>query len=72
MTSSSTLDPDSTPGGAAGRPKGQDIRSLGPSDSSDTGSDSVGENGLDPSILAPADESIAAARSTIDRGPGNR
>lgn len=66
MTSSSTLDPDSTPGGAARRPKGHDIRSLGPSDSSDTGSDSVGETGLDPVILA---EDGDATGTGVDPSP---
>jgi hypothetical protein len=40
MTSRSTLDPDNFPASPQPKlPKGHDIRSLGPSDSSDSGSD---------------------------------
>ena len=44
MASKSTLDPDNFPTGSARRsaPKGHDIRSLGPSDSSDSASDLAG------------------------------
>ena len=45
---SSTLDPENFP---AGRPrktqKGHDVRALGPSDSSDTGADMMGQGPLD-------------------------
>jgi hypothetical protein len=46
----STLDPDDLPGqDAPTQPKGHDVRSLGPSNSSDTGADMVGldQVGLD-------------------------
>ena len=44
MASKSTLDPDNYPSGSRRRdePKGHDIRSLGPSDSSDSASDLSG------------------------------
>ena len=44
MAGSSTLDPDNfpTPGRGQKPPKGHDTRSLGPSDSSDSGSDTTG------------------------------
>ena len=44
MASKSTLDPDNFPRGSTRRtaPKGHDIRSLGPSDSSDSASDLAG------------------------------
>jgi hypothetical protein len=51
MNAASTLDPDALPGGGAARPPGHDTGSLGPSDLSDTGSDSVGPTGYDRSIL---------------------
>ncbi len=41
----STLDPDNFPHGRARKtPKGHDVRALGPSDSSDAGSDLIGAN----------------------------
>lgn len=70
MTSSSTLDPDSTPGGQAGRPKGHDpgTRMDHPGqDATDADPDGSGERDE-----AMSDESIAGARSTIDRGPDVR
>ena len=44
MASKSTLDPDNFPSGSRrrGQPKGHDVSSLGPSDSSDSGSDLAG------------------------------
>src|SRR5262249_33972232 len=39
MSGSSTLDPDNLPDKPQNRPKGHDTRTLGPSDSSDSGSD---------------------------------
>jgi len=39
MAGASTLDPDNLPEDSKKRPKGHDTRSLGPSDSSDSGSD---------------------------------
>lgn len=69
MSSSSTLDPDATPGAAPVRPPGHDVRSLGPSDRSDTGSDSVGATGFDPVILDGDGDSTGTGvdPSPIDR-----
>ena len=53
VTSSSTLDPDSIPDGEE-KPKpppGHDTRSLGPSDSSDSGSDMAGPGLIDDDAL---------------------
>ena len=45
---SSTLDPDNFPPEPHRKtPKGHDVRALGPSDSSDTGADMVGQGPLD-------------------------
>jgi hypothetical protein len=66
MTRSSTLDPDVMPGAAAPRPKGHDTRSLGPSDSSDSGSDVVGDTGLDPVIL---DDNGDSSGTGVDASP---
>ncbi|HEY6927655.1 MAG TPA: hypothetical protein VI653_29535 [Steroidobacteraceae bacterium] len=53
MKSRSTLDPDDLPGqDAAQRPRGHDIRSLGPSNSSDTGADMIGPGLIDDDALA--------------------
>jgi len=53
MASSSTLDPDQFPGAdeAQKLPKGHDTRSLGPSDSSDSGSDMAGPGLIDDEAL---------------------
>ena len=53
MASSSTLDPDNFPSGGTPRktPKGHDTRSLGPSDSSDSGSDMAGPGLIDDDVL---------------------
>ena len=57
MRSHSDLDPDNLPGqGTTGVPAGQDVRSLGPSDSSDTGADMAGPGLIDDDVL------------TLDRG----
>jgi hypothetical protein len=61
MPSKSTLDPDNIPKGSTRRaaPKARDIRTLGPSDSSDSGSDLAGSlpNVADnPSLDRGADE----------------
>lgn len=48
MGSTSTLDPDNFPHGRERKtPKGHDVRSLGPSNSSDSGSDLTGLGPLD-------------------------
>ena len=54
MSSSSTLDPDNMPDRDRQRrlPKGHDTRSLGPSDSSDSGSDMAGPGLIDDDALA--------------------
>jgi hypothetical protein len=47
MSPRSTLDPEAIPGPGSLRPPGHDAASLGPSDLSDTGSDSVWPSGYD-------------------------
>jgi hypothetical protein len=51
MASSSTLDPDNYPPKQSKQPKGHDTRALGPSDSSDSGSDMAGPGLLDDDML---------------------
>ena len=53
MSGNSTLDPDNYPGGrrASDTPPGHDTRSLGPSDSSDSGSDMAGPGLIDDDAL---------------------
>ena len=52
MRKQSTLDPDDLPGqDVPKQPKGHDIRSLGPSNSSDTGADMIGPGLLDDHAL---------------------
>ncbi|HKQ26258.1 MAG TPA: hypothetical protein VJT81_17550 [Burkholderiales bacterium] len=52
MAGSSTLDPDNFPGPQNLKlPKGHDTRSLGPSDSSDSGSDMAGPGLIDDDAL---------------------
>jgi len=64
MASNSTLDPDNFPAGSRqrGSLKGHDIGSLGPSDSSDTGSDLAG--------LQPNAEEISFGRGADEAIPG--
>lgn len=53
MRKQSTLDPDDLPDqDAPKQPKGHDIRSLGPSNSSDTGADMIGPGLIDDDALA--------------------
>jgi hypothetical protein len=53
VTKPSTLDPDDFPDqDAPKQPKGHDIRSLGPSNSSDTGADMIGPGLIDDDALA--------------------
>lgn len=62
MTSTSTLDPDNFPAGkTAALPKGHDTRSLGPSNSSDSGSDMPGVGREDDSDREGTGERMAAA-----------
>lgn len=67
MASNSTLDPDNFPVGGKprGAPKGHDIGSLGPSDSSDSGSDLAGSrpDADDFNLARGADEDSAAAHT---------
>lgn len=68
MASNSTLDPDNFPTGDKARqaPKGHDIGSLGPSDSSDSGSDLAGSRRTvddELSLDRGADEESAAGRT---------
>jgi hypothetical protein len=58
MSAGSTLDPDAVPGPGRVGPPGHDTGSLGPSDVSDTGSDSVGPTGYDAAILAEGGDSV--------------
>jgi len=52
VTSQSNLDPDDLPNQDAPKlPKGHDIRSLGPSNSSDTGADMIGPGLIDDDAL---------------------
>ena len=72
---SSTLDPDNFPASAKSRPtlKGHDIKSLGPSDSSDSGSDMAGPGLVDDDVLnldRGTNEDTEAGRHDIaDAGP---
>lgn len=66
MNAASTLDPDADPGAGTPRPPGHDTGSLGPSDLSDTGSDSLGPTGLDPAILAEDGDSTGTG---VDPSP---
>ena len=64
MTSKSTLDPENFPAGCKPREtlKGHDIGSLGPSDSSDTGSDLAGSR-------PNADDEISLDRGADEDSP---
>ena len=72
MTKRSTLDPDNLPGqDAAEQPKGRDVRSVGPSNSSDTGADMIG---ADVGELADdtSDREGTGDRSSAGREPNIR
>lgn len=66
MSPRSTLDPEAIPGPGSQRPPGHDARSLGPSDLSDTGSDSVGPGGYDAAILSDTGDSVGTG---VDPSP---
>lgn len=75
MGSTSTLDPDNFPHGRARKTsKGHDVRALGPSDTSDTGSDLAGFGPLDDTSdrnrtgerLAAGDEAQVRPGGDID------
>jgi len=72
MAGSSTLDPDNfpTPGRGGKMPKGHDTRSLGPSDSSDSGSDMAGTAGNDPRERVNADRYADRVVGTGEAGLG--
>ena len=63
---SSTLDPDAGTGPGAVVPPGHDVGSLGPSDLSDTGSDSLGPSGYDRSIRESDGDSVGTG---VDPSP---
>ena len=69
MAGNSTLDPDNIPAGKSYKlPKGHDTRSLGPSDSSDSGSDMAGPGLIDADALnldRGTNEDIEAGRDDV-------
>ena len=75
MAGRSTLDPDNFPTRerSGHLPKGHDTRSLGPSDSSDSGSDMAGPGLLDDDLLGldrgTNEDSEAGHRNVADAGP---
>ena len=66
MSTPSNLDPDALPGRGSLRPPGHDTGALGPSDLSDTGSDSVGQSGYDEAILSDTGDSVGTG---VDASP---
>jgi hypothetical protein len=73
MAGKSTLDPENFPAGRSRRAlKGHDTRSLGPSDSSDSGSDMAGPGLLDEEQLGldrgTNEDSEAGRRNVADAG----
>ena len=69
----STLDPDNIPARRARKTlKGHDVRALGPSDSSDTGSDMAGPGLLDDDVLGldrgTNEDSEGGKRNAADAG----
>ena len=74
MAGSSTLDPDNfpTPGRGQKVPKGHDTRSLGPSDSSDSGSDMAGPGLTEADMLhldrGTNEDSEAGSKTRIGAG----
>ncbi|SRR5688500_5392884 len=74
MAGRSTLDPDNFPRRQPGStPPGHDTRSLGPSDSSDSGSDMAGPGLLDDDLLnldrGTNDDTEAGRQDVADTGP---
>ena len=74
MAGKSTLDPDNYAGGrVAPQPKGHDVKSLGPSDSSDSGSDMAGPGLIDDDALnldRGTNEDVEAGLDDVaDAGP---
>lgn len=68
MSGASTLDPDNFPRpGGAGLPRGHDTRTLGPSDSSDSGSDMPGLERDDDSDREGTGERLGAGRAVRAR-----
>ena len=73
MSGTSTLDPENFPGrNPASAPKGHDTRTLGPSDSSDSGSDMPGHGGDDDSDRHGTGERMAAGRDKRLRADADR
>lgn len=73
MVNRSTIDPDNLPGQSGRKAfKGHDTRSLGPSDSSDTGSDLAGPGLIDDDMLnldrGTNEDSEAGRSGTADAG----
>ena len=70
---SSTLDPDNFTAGKRPAPKGHDVKSLGPSDSSDSGSDMAGPGLIDDDALAldrgTNEDTEAGPDDVADAGP---
>jgi hypothetical protein len=75
MAGKSTLDPDNLPteGRPTRNPKGHDTRALGPSDSSDSGSDMAGPGLVDDDALrldrGTNQDTEAGRYNTADAGP---
>jgi hypothetical protein len=74
MAGKSTLDPDNLPMRRKRRmPKGHDVKSLGPSDSSDTGADMVGPGLVDEDVLGldrgTNEDSEGGHLDSTDSGP---
>lgn len=72
--SGSTLDPDNFPASQRGKlPPGHDLRALGPSDSSDSGSDLAGPGLIDADALqldrGTNEDSEGGRRGLADAGP---
>src|SRR5256884_2900512 len=72
---SSTLDPDNVPRGKKARQtaKGHDVKSLGPSDSSDSGSDMAGPGLIDADMMhldrGTTEDMPAGDADIADAGP---
>jgi len=72
MANRSTLDPDSFPHSDGTALEGHDVRSLGPSDSSDTGADLLGPGLIDEDLLGldrgTNEDSESGSLQTADAG----
>jgi hypothetical protein len=73
MANRSTLDPDNVSGHTGRKAfKGHDTRSLGPSDSSDTGSDLAGQGSSDDATLGLDQDNLGLDDTTDRQGTGER